>query len=121
MPLPGLEGHGSYVWVPHDATVEEEDRPTNLPNDVTEDRMTGSDDDEYIDPLAADYTDFPEDNDFDDNHISVNEEEEEIVWVIFCNSKFHHNLNCCCSKQSSGIASPSSDTVYLEDIDPRAR
>ena len=122
LPPPSLDGRGSYVWVPHDAPVEEENTPTNLTDHIAEDRMTGSDDeDEYIDPHAADYTDIPEDIDFDNTHISVNEEEEDVVWVILCNRKFHHNLTWFCSKQSSGVAGPSSDTVYLEDIDPRVR
>jgi hypothetical protein len=80
LPPPGLDGRGSYVWVPHDAPVEKENTPTNLPDHIAEDRMTGSDDeDEYIDPHAADYTDIPEDIDFDNTHISVNEEEEDVV------------------------------------------
>jgi hypothetical protein len=80
LPPPGLDGRGSYVWVPHDAPVEEENTPTNLTDHIAEDRMTSSDDeDEYIDPHAADYMDIPEDIDFDNTHISVNEEEEDVV------------------------------------------
>ena len=80
LPPPGLDGRGSYVWVPHDTPVEEENTPTNLTDHIAEDRMTGSDDeDEYIDPHAADYTDIPKDIDFDNSHISVNEEEEDVV------------------------------------------
>jgi hypothetical protein len=30
-------------------------------------------------------------------------------------------LNCFCSRQPSAVAGPSSDIVYLEDIDPSAR
>ena len=88
MPPPGLEGRGSYVWVPHQvadvehAPVEDEVNVSKFLDDVAEerdDRMTGTDEEEeYVDPHAADYTDFPEGVDLDESHVSADEEEQVV-------------------------------------------
>lgn len=58
--------------------VEDESNSGVFVDDVSEerdDRMSGTDEDEYVDPHAADYMDFPEDNDIKEPHISADEEE----------------------------------------------
>ena len=85
LPPPGLEGHRSYVWVPHDPPVEEK-LPGNFDNNVAEepnDRKThiGDDDSEkYIDPHAINYMDLPKSADLIDTHINASE--EGVAWVI---------------------------------------
>ena len=90
MPPPGLEGCGSYVWVPQvavqvadfeHAPVKDEINISNLLDNVAEecnDKMTGTDKEEYVDLHTADYTNFPKGLDLNELHISADEEEQVV-------------------------------------------
>jgi len=63
-----------------DAAIQEENASGNFPDDLAEGRNdTTDDDEEYVDPFTADYTDFPEGYNFDETRISANEERELVV------------------------------------------
>ena len=60
------------------APVEDDSNFSDFIDDVGEehdDRSSGTDEEEYVDPHAADYMDFPEGNDIEELHVSANEEE----------------------------------------------
>ena len=62
--------------------VEEKNTPRYSPDDITEehdDRMTGTDEEEYIDLHATDCMDPPEGVNFDETHISADEEDDQPV------------------------------------------
>ena len=65
------------TWTMHQS--REKDSLDNV-TEERDDRMTGTDEEEeYIDPHAADCTDLPEGADFDETRVSANEEDEQPV------------------------------------------
>lgn len=94
MPAPSQRGRGSYVWVPDVSDAEdiaavddEQLDAENLVDDMVMDDNDGSaqTEEDYVDPYAAEFEDFPEGDDVDEAGLGeddASEDVEKIAWVV---------------------------------------
>jgi len=99
------------VWVPDVSDAEdiaavdaEQLDAENLVDDMVMDDNDGSaqTEEDYVDPYAAEFEDFPEGDDVDEAGLGEDDASEDVEKI---------------AKHTSVVAGPSSSTVYLEDIE----